>query len=67
MDQMNIILIVPRWHIWLRPEISFAPCPLLPFQVLSSSSKFLVDGLSAFYYPVPTALMQFVLCYLSLS
>ena len=67
-----IILIVPRWHVRLRPEISIAPCPLLPSQVLSmsyllfsflprlSSSKFLMGGLSFFFhYPVST-LMQFI-------
>ena len=30
MDRMHIILTVPRWLIRLRPEISIAPCPLLP-------------------------------------
>lgn len=63
----HTIHIVPRWHIRLKLDISIAPCPLLPSQVLfmssllfsflprSSSSKFLVDGLSSFFYnPVST-------------
>ena len=74
----DMILFVPRLHIRLRPEISIAPYPWLPSQVLSisfllfsflpwsSSSKFLVDVLSSFFHYPVSILMQFVLCYLGL-
>ena len=69
-ENTYIILIVPRWHMRLRPEISIARCPLLPSQVLSLSSllfsflprlssKFLVDDLSSFFHYPVSALMQF--------
>ena len=69
MDRMHIILTVPRWLIRLRPEISIAPCPLLPFQVLFMSSccfHFCLGRPPRSFRPLfllPLPLINAVLCY----
>ena len=70
---MHIILIAPRWLIRLRPEISIAPCPLLPFQVLFMSSccfHFCLGRPPRSFRPLfllPLPLINAVLCYASRS